>query len=45
MSKLPVDKDLYEKVKKKLYKKEPTHSAYRSKRLQDFYKDAFTDKI
>jgi hypothetical protein len=44
MSKIPVDKDLYEKVKKKLYAKEPKHSAYRSYRLQEFYKDAFTDK-
>jgi len=43
-SKIPVDKDLYEKVKKKLYKKEKTHSAYRSMRLQDYYKEAFTDK-
>ena len=38
MSKFPVDKDLYEKVKKKLYDKEKTHSAYRSMRLIDYYK-------
>ena len=40
-SKIPVDKDLYAKVKKKLYKKEKTHSAYRSMRLQDYYQKEF----
>lgn len=44
MSKIPVDPKLYESVKKKLYKKEPKHSAYRSKRLQDYYKEAFVKK-
>jgi 16S rRNA G966 N2-methylase RsmD len=44
MSKIPVDTKLYESVKKKLYKKEPKHSAYRSMRLIDYYEDAFTDK-
>lgn len=44
MSKIPVDKELYAKVKKQLYAKEPKHSAYRSMRLQDYYQKEFTDK-
>ena len=34
----PVDMKLYEKVKKKVYKKHPKHSAYRSGILVQTYK-------
>ena len=40
----PVDKELYEKVKKKVYKDMPTHSAYRSSILVKQYKEAFEKK-
>ena len=40
----PVDKELYEKVKKKVYKDMPTHSAYRSGQLVKQYKEAFKKK-
>ena len=34
----PIDKILYEKVKREIYKKNPTHSAYRSGLLVQEYK-------
>ena len=37
----PVDMKLYEKVKKKVYKKHPKHSAYRSGILVQTYKKTF----
>ena len=37
----PSDPDMYSKVKKRIYKKYPTHSAYRSGILVKAYKDAF----
>ena len=37
----PVDKALYNKTKKQLYKKYPKHSAYRSGLLVQAYKKAF----
>ena len=40
----PVDKLLYEKIKKKIYKKYKTHSAYRSGILVQQYKKAFIKK-
>jgi hypothetical protein len=44
MSSKPTDKELYEKVKKKVYKDMPTHSAYRSSILVKEYKEAFEKK-
>ena len=41
---IPKDKQLYEKVKKKLYKEIPTHSAYRSAQLVKQYKQAYEKK-
>ena len=35
----PKDKELYEKVKKEIYKKYPEHSAYRSGLLVKTYKE------
>ena len=40
----PTDKELYEKIKKKVYKDMPTHSAYRSGQLVKQYKQAFEKK-
>lgn len=40
----PTDKVLYEKVKGKIYKEIPTHSAYRSGRLVSEYKKEFKKK-
>lgn len=40
----PVDKALYNKTKKQLYKKYPKHSAYRSGLLVQAYKKAFKNK-
>ena len=37
----PTDMKLYERIKKKVYKDIPTHSAYRSGVLVQKYKDAF----
>ncbi len=46
---LPKDKQLYEKIKTKIYKKIPTHSAYRSgtvvKRYKEEFKKKYGDKI
>lgn len=36
----PINKELYEKIKKKVYKKNPKHSAYRSAQLVKEYKEA-----
>jgi len=44
MSSKPTDKELYEKIKKKVYKDMPTHSAYRSGQLVKQYKEAFEKK-
>jgi len=40
----PTDKKLYNKTQKKIYKKYPKHSAYRSGLLVKAYKKAFTKK-
>ena len=40
----PVDTDLYDKIKKIVYKDIPKHSAYRSGILVQKYKKAFFDK-
>lgn len=40
----PVDTKLYELVKKRVYKKMPTHSAYRSSHLVKEYKEEFKKK-
>lgn len=40
----PSDTQLYEKVKKQIYKKYPQHSAYRSGLLVQEYKKQFKDK-
>ena len=40
----PVDKELYEKVKKKVYSQYKVHSAYRSSALVKAYKEAFEKK-
>jgi hypothetical protein len=40
----PVDKKLYEKVKKEIYRQQPEHSAYRSGKLVKEYKAQFTQK-
>lgn len=37
----PRDPALYDRVKASLYEKQPAHSAYRSMRLQQLYKDAY----
>jgi hypothetical protein len=44
MPSIPNDKDLYEKTKKEVYKKNPVHSAYRSGLLVQAYKDAYEKK-
>lgn len=44
MKPIPRDTELYEKVKKKLYKDMPKHSAYRSGILVQKYKKAFLEK-
>ncbi len=44
MPSIPKDKDLYEKTKKDIYKKYPTHSAYRSGLLTKAYKEAYLKK-
>lgn len=38
---IPKDKDLYEKVKKKIYQKIPKHSAYRSGLIVKKYKEEY----
>jgi hypothetical protein len=40
----PNDKKLYDKIKKRIYKKQPTHSAYRSGKVVQEYKKQFTKK-
>ena len=40
----PVDKSLYEKIKKSVYKKNPIHSAYRSGAVVKEYKKVFASK-
>jgi len=40
----PKDKELYEKTKKEIYKKMPTHSAYRSGLITKAYKEAYKKK-
>ena len=37
---IPLDKDLYEKIKKEVYDKNPKHSAYRSMMITKKYKNA-----
>ncbi len=44
MSSKPTDKELYEKVKKKVYNQYKVHSAYRSGQLVKQYKEAFEKK-
>ena len=41
MTNKPVDQQLYNMIKRRLYKKMPTHSAYRSSILVKQYKEAF----
>ena len=41
---LPVDKELYERIKKKIYKSNPIHSAYRSGAIVKKYKEEFEKK-
>ena len=41
---IPVDEKLYNKTKKRIYKKIPKHSAYRSGIVVKAYKKAFTKK-
>jgi hypothetical protein len=41
---VPTDKSLYERVKASVYKKMPTHSAYRSGHVVKAYKAAFSKK-
>jgi hypothetical protein len=41
---IPKDKNLYERIKKKVYKEMPTHSAYRSGILVKKYKEAYKKK-
>jgi hypothetical protein len=36
----PVDKELYERIKKKIYNEQPKHSLYRSARVQKEYQEA-----
>jgi len=40
----PADSKLYNKVKKQIYKKYPTHSAYRSSQIVRSYKEQFKKK-
>ena len=40
----PTDKSLYESVKRRIYKKVPKHSAYRSGLLVKAYKEAYKKK-
>jgi len=44
MSNNPSDQDLYDKVKKEVYKDIPKHSAYRSGIVVQKYKKRFTEK-
>lgn len=39
----PRDPQLYESVKQKLYAEQPRHSAYRSMRLQQLYRQAYLE--
>lgn len=41
---VPKDKQLYERVKKRIYAKYPKHSAYRSGQLVKAYKEAYAKK-
>jgi hypothetical protein len=36
----PIDKELYDKIKKRIYKEQPKHSLYRSARVQKEYQEA-----
>ncbi len=40
----PVDMKLYNNIKKRIYKKQPTHSAYRSGNVVKEYKKQFTKR-
>ena len=40
----PTDKELYEKIKKEIYSKNPIHSAYRSMLLVKKYKEEYFKK-
>lgn len=40
----PTDQKLYDRIKRKVYKEMPTHSAYRSGQLVQRYKEAFKKK-
>jgi len=40
----PVDSKLYSKIKKRVYKEQPQHSAYRSGKVVKEYKKQFTQK-
>jgi hypothetical protein len=44
MSSKPTDQKLYDRIKKKVYKDIPTHSAYRSGQLVKQYKEAYEKK-
>ena len=44
MKRTPVDPKMYERVKKRIYKKYPKHSAYRSGLLVQAYKKEFAKK-
>ena len=44
MSSVPRDQQLYENIKKKIYKKYPNHSAYRSGHLVKEYKKEYAEK-
>ena len=41
---IPTDKDLYDRIKQRVYKEIPKHSAYRSGHLVKEYKHAFQKK-
>ena len=40
----PTDKELYEKIKKEIYLKNPKHSAYRSGMIVKRYKEEYLKK-
>ncbi len=44
MTNQPTDKRLYEKIKDRIWKEQPAHSAYRSARLIKEYKEEFIKK-
>jgi len=41
---IPTDKPLYDRIKRRIYKKQPKHSAYRSGLIVKEYKAAFKKK-